>query len=157
MRRSSDPPRVVADTNRFVSGTILRRGNSFALLTAWQQGRFALVLSRWQRREIDRALRKPKLQQRFRNTRRERDAVLRRIDQTAEFVSPLPILPLTVRDANDEKILGAALAGQVDYLVTGDHDLLVLAGDPRLGTVQIVTVARFLETLDEGATHEAEG
>lgn len=154
MRRSRGPLRAVADTNQFVSGTILRRGNAYALLTAWKQSRFALVTSTWQRREIDRVLRKPKLQQRFRVTRRDREAVLRRIDQTAEFVHPLPILPLPVRDPNDEKILGAALAARADFLVTEDNDLLVLAGDPRLGTLQILTVVRFLEVLADRAADD---
>jgi predicted nucleic acid-binding protein len=47
----------------------------------------------------------------------------------------------------DERILGAALAGNADFLVTGDEDLLVLAGDPRLGSLRIVTVAAFLAIL----------
>ena len=34
-------------------------------------------------------------------------------------------------------------------MITGDSDLLVLAGDPRLGKLRIVTVAAFLALLDE--------
>ncbi len=30
------------------------------------------------------------------------------------------------RDPEDDRILGCALAGKVDYLVTGDEDLLVM-------------------------------
>ena len=130
------PPRAVVDTNQFVSGTILLRGHPYLLLEAWRRDAFVVVSSLWQRREIERALRKPKLQQRYRVTRQERERLLRRLDRTAEFVAPLTTLPLPVRDAKDERILGTALAANADYLVTGDDDLLVLAGDPRLGTLQ---------------------
>jgi hypothetical protein len=55
-----------------------------------------------------------------------------------------------VRDPKDEQILGTALASDADYLVTGDEDLLELAGDPRLGTLTIVTVVDFLAILYDG-------
>lgn len=70
--------------------------------------------------------------------------------ETASRVEPLPTLPLDVRDPKDRPILGAALRGAND-LVTGDNDPLVLAGDSRLGGLQIVTVAAFLAVLDARA------
>lgn len=73
----------------------------------------------------------------------------------AERVDLLPVLPVSVRDPKDEHILAAALGGEADYLVTGDQDLLVLAGDPRLGSLQIVTVAAFMDILD-AVKHEGE-
>jgi putative PIN family toxin of toxin-antitoxin system len=51
--------------------------------------------------------------------------------------------PITVRDPKDQDVLGAALSGRVDYLVTGDSDLLVLDGDARLDSLRIVTVAEY--------------
>jgi predicted nucleic acid-binding protein len=56
-------------------------------------------------------------------------------------------LPVDVRDEKDRQILAAAIGGRADYLVTGDNDLLVLAGDPRLGALQIVTARTFLDRL----------
>ncbi|HEX5501645.1 MAG TPA: hypothetical protein VFW96_03425 [Thermomicrobiales bacterium] len=44
-------------------------------------------------------------------------------------------------------VLAAALGGSADYRVTGDDDLLALAGDPRLGALRIVTVRAFLDLL----------
>ena len=61
--------------------------------------------------------------------------------------SPVCTLPVHVRDPKDAKILALALGGNADYLVTGDDDLLVLNGDPRLGKLQIVTVHTFLTVL----------
>lgn len=108
-----------------------------------------MASSLWQRREIERALRKPKLPQRYRVTRQDRERLLRRLDRSAEFVAPLTTLPVPVRDAKEERILGTALAANADYLVTGDDDPLALTGDPRLGTLRIVTVADFMGILAE--------
>ena len=43
-------------------------------------------------------------------------------------VSPVPVVP-ACRDRFDRAFLELALAGRADALVTGDKDLLVLAGD----------------------------
>lgn len=52
-------------------------------------------------------------------------------------------------------ILAAALGGGADYVVTGDADLLVLNGDPRLGNLRIVTAGDFLALLSEPSEAEA--
>ena len=72
----------------------------------------------------------------------------------ATVVELSPDIPMRVRDPKDEMILAAAIGGGADYLVTGDQDLLVHAGDPRLGKLQIVTAARFLAAL-EGSSSNA--
>lgn len=136
--------RAVVDTNQFVSATILARGHPFHLLEAWLDGGFIIVTSPWQRREIKRALRKPKLQRRYRVRRWARELLLRRLDRNAEWVTPPVSSPIPVRDPQDEQILAIAVAADVDFLVTGDQDLLVLRGDPRLGRLQIVTVESFV-------------
>ena len=45
-------------------------------------------------------------------------------------------------------MLATALDGGADYLVTGDKDLFVLAGDEQLGSLRIVTVRAFLDLLE---------
>ena len=147
MRRSSEPPRAVVDTNLFVSGTILRRGSPFALLEAWRRtGAVRLITSRRQLEELARALRRPRIRK-YGVSEAEIRSLLRRLASRAEVVAPQLPTPVPVRDPLDEHILGIAVAARADYLVTGDDDLLVLAGDPRLGTLKIVTVARFLTML----------
>jgi putative PIN family toxin of toxin-antitoxin system len=49
----------------------------------------------------------------------------------------LPDLPAACRDADDDVFIHLALAGQADFLVTGDRDLLALQG---AAPVRIVTV-----------------
>lgn len=53
------------------------------------------------------------------------------------------------RDPKDDIFLACALAGQCDYLVTGDRDLLDLQGHPGLGQLRIVTPREFLEAVKE--------
>ena len=69
------------------------------------------------------------------------------LEHSVQRVKPLGQLPVDVRDPKDEAILGAAIAGNADFLVTGDNDLLVLADDPLLGRLQIVSARKFLDII----------
>jgi predicted nucleic acid-binding protein len=73
--------------------------------------------------------------------------LLRRLATRADLVVPRFPVPVPVRDPSDEHILALAITGNADYLVTGDDDLLTLAGDPRLPGLQIVTFVAFLGIL----------
>jgi predicted nucleic acid-binding protein len=58
MRRSFGPPAVVADTNLYVSATIIRRGGPFVLVEAWRDGSIRLLTSPEQLDELGGALRR---------------------------------------------------------------------------------------------------
>jgi putative PIN family toxin of toxin-antitoxin system len=137
-------PRAVVDTNLVVSGVVVKRGHPLALFQQWQQGRFRLLLSSPLRNEYANVLYRPKLLTAHGVARDDIDAFLRLVDTDSEFVTPAVTLPVVVRDPKDEPVLAAALGGNADFLVTGDDDLLALAGDPRLGRLRIVTVVVFL-------------
>jgi predicted nucleic acid-binding protein len=53
--------------------------------------------------------------------------------ETVALPDPSPALPTACRDVDDDLFLHLAIAAQVDCLVTGDGDLLALAG--RAGVV----------------------
>jgi putative PIN family toxin of toxin-antitoxin system len=135
-------PRVTIDTNLFVSGLLVLRSKPQALLIAWQRGAFRLIMSKELRDELVDVLRRPRFARRI-ATSAIAD-VLEGIDTTADYVTPLATLPLTLRDARDEMVLAAALGGAADFLVSGDADLQAVRDDPRLGELRIVTVAEFL-------------
>ena len=157
MRKSSGPRlRIVVDTNVFISGAILRRGNPYALRQAWHADAFVLILSSYQRGEIERVLNRPKIAVAYGLSFEERASLLRRLDSDGELVDPQTTLPVPLRDPKDVRILGTALAADADYLVTGDKDLHAVAGDPRLGTLKIVSVAEFLAILSERGPSEVE-
>src|SRR3712207_5464687 len=119
--------RVAVDTNLFVSGTILKRGNPFALLERWRVQAFDLLLSDRQHAELTDVFGRPHIVQGYRLTSAELSEHFAGLDR-ATRVRPSPTVPVQLRDAKDEHIFAAALGGAADYLVTGDDDLLVLAG-----------------------------
>jgi uncharacterized protein len=51
-------------------------------------------------------------------------------------VTPLPLEKPLCKDPSDDPILGTAVAGRADYLVSGDKDLLALK---KFGRIQIVS------------------
>ncbi len=146
---ATDPAhfRVVLDTNVLVSGTIVTHGPSAALRDTWRRGAFVLLMSAWQRAELARVLARPRIVHKYQLTEERVAATLLLVDTVTTPVEPLHTLPVVVRDPNDMPILGMALAGRATHIVTGDDDLLVLAGDAALGDLRIVTPRVFLDEL----------
>lgn len=108
------------------------------------------------RAEYENVLLRPVFAQRFGLTSLAVAAFLAAVDQDAEFIAPVMNLPVEVRDVRDRHVLAAALGGHCEFLVTGDKDLLVLAGDPMLGQLTIVQVQSFLGELAELERADAE-
>jgi putative PIN family toxin of toxin-antitoxin system len=140
-------PRVVLDTNLFISALISPEGTPQQLLRLWEQDRVILLTSSELIHEVDQVLHRDQIQARYRLTEEQIKKLLKRLQQTTERVIPLTALPLHSRDPKDDKLLALALGGTADYLITGDNDLLVLDGEPTLGNLRIITPAAFLQTL----------
>jgi putative PIN family toxin of toxin-antitoxin system len=143
------PPRVILDTNVFVSGLINPHRQPAQVLSAYENGALTLLLVPALVSELGRVLRRPAIQCRHGLSESQLSGFLLRIISSADVVSPLADLPITVRDPKDEMFLAAALGGHADYILTGDADLLSLNGASELGTLQIVTVSAFLDTLSD--------
>ncbi len=148
MRQIDARPRVVVDTNLFVSGTILKRGNPYKLLSAWRASAFVLLLSTDQLHELIDVFGRPKIIDRYHLTTSELADLFDRLAAMPR-AEPIKTLPVPVRDPKDEHLLATALGAGATHLVTGDEDLLVLREDSRLATLRIVTVVEFLATLPD--------
>ncbi len=59
-----------------------------------------------------------------------------------ELVEPVTFGEQICRDPDDDHVLGTAIAGNADYIVTGDRDLLVLE---RFHTVEIISPSEFMD------------
>jgi len=128
--------RIVPDTNVILSGLLNSKAPPGMLLRAWGKRRFTLVSSEAQLAELNRVFGYPKLRRRI--PKHVAGALINRMRKYAVFVDPVPI-PIPLPDENDEFVLGTAVAGQAEWLVTGDRShLLALKKHQR---TQIITPA----------------
>jgi putative PIN family toxin of toxin-antitoxin system len=62
----------------------------------------------------------------------------------SHVVLPVSVDDITIRDITDAKVVACAIAGDADFIVTGDRDLLALRG---VRSVAVLTVRAFLDRL----------
>ncbi|KPB88698.1 Uncharacterized protein AC502_4310 [Pseudomonas syringae pv. maculicola] len=126
------------DTNILFSALISPHGAPDTFYRAWRTARFEIVTSQMQLDEIRRASRYPKLQAILQPSKvgtminnLQRALVLERLTIEEEADDP-----------NDSFLLAMALAGDADYLVTGDRRAGLLQRG-HIGRTRIVTSALF--------------
>lgn len=120
--------RVVLDTNVLLSGIAFPGSIPGKIMSAWRLGSLEVVLSDFILNELRRVL--PRLSHRHGLTSAEIDDLLDILSIQAEVLEPHVPDEELLRDVNDLPVLGTLLAavqvGSVNYLITGDKDLLVL-------------------------------
>jgi putative PIN family toxin of toxin-antitoxin system len=135
--------RVVLDTNVLLSGVAYPVSIPGKIMAAWRHGSVDVILSGFILDELRRVL--PRLVNRHSLSAAEIEDFVDILSIQAEIVDPLPNHEPELRDQNDQPVLGTLLAalrtGGVDYLVTGDKDLLALSE-----SFPIVTPAQFWAT-----------
>lgn len=123
-------PRVVLDTNVVLSALLFRGGPAARIRAGWQSGRFLPLASKATAQELVRVLGYPK----FRLSTEDQAELLADLMPWIHVVrvpEPPPPVP-RCRDPLDMAFLQLAVAGKAHVLVSGDRDLLVLAGAPGL-------------------------
>lgn len=78
--------------------------------------------------------------------KRDAQRVVGAVRKDAKLVSPTPLAKPICRDPDDDWVLATAAAGEIDVIVTGDKDLLVLK---RFRSIPIVTPRGFLQRLHQ--------
>jgi putative PIN family toxin of toxin-antitoxin system len=115
----------VLDTNVLVSGLAYPASVPGRIVGAWQRGGLDVVLSKYILEEMVRVL--PRL-----SRIKLSPAAIRDLADSflflAEIVEPSGVVEEALRDTADKAVLGTLLAAQADYLISGDKDLLALAG-----------------------------
>jgi uncharacterized protein len=124
---------VVLDTNVWLSA-ILWGGVPGQILQRVESGELQAIGSEAILDELTRTLNRPKLQKRLKQLGLEADAVMQAIRQVMVVVPTVSIEVPNLRDPKDAIIVAAAIAGNVEAIVTGDQDLLVL------GTVEGIPI-----------------
>jgi putative PIN family toxin of toxin-antitoxin system len=143
MPRSKQLPRVVIDTNLVLSALVFAQGRLSPLRLAWQGSQCQPLLSSVTAAELIRVLTYPKFKLSA-DARQELLADYLPYCTTVRMPDKLPVT-LDCRDKFDLPFLQLAVEGKADYLVSGDLDLLSLAGQ---FACPIITADQFIKTLN---------
>jgi len=134
---------AVYDTNVLISGTFWR-GAPRQLIYLARERQVQVVTCQALLDELWSVLTRPA--KTFHLSSAEADRVLGDVLTYARVVTPTRSVDIC-RDDKDNVVLACALAGQAEYVVTGDPDLLTLA---MFEAIKIVTVRGFLSTVQAG-------
>ena len=129
--------RVVADTNTIVSGILLPESVPGRLLDTLVE-REILIFSPATRDELLDVIAREKFDRYVLAEARERAATI--LVRDGEMVIPRRSFR-ACRDPKDDKFLDAAYAGEADYIVSGDDDLVALR---KFDAIPILTARRYL-------------
>ena len=144
MTRSPRLPRVVIDTNLILSALVFAQGQLTPLRHAWQGTHCQPLLSRVTAAELLRVLAYPK----FKLSAADQQELLGDYlpyCTTVRLPAKPPKTP-ACRDPFDVPFLQLAIVGKADYLVSGDKDLLSLAGQ---FVCSIISADEFMKTLNK--------
>jgi len=136
--------RAVLDTNVIVSAVLSPGSPPDSILRASRRGALDLVTSAPLLRELDDVLGRPRIAKRLGWTTEERASFITALADFAVIVAPKQKLQVIKADPADNRVLEAAIAGSVDYVVSGDRDLLALDS---YEDIPIVMPARFTAIL----------
>lgn len=139
------PARVVINTDVLISGLLSASGSSGEIIDHWLNGEFTLLTSDQMLSECERILEHPALQEGLRLSAVPKDDLIAMLrDRSERAETPRLYLSRVVRNPFDELVLASAIAGNVDYLVTEEVDLLALR---KYDGVTIVSPEQFIQIL----------
>ena len=138
--------KVVFDTNVVITSYLAPQSICATLMNCWHTEVFDLVVSDPLLQEYQAVLNYPKIQKHTRMTPTEMQQAIRNFRQFALLVEPKEEITVVERDRDDNKIIACALAGEAEYIVTGDNDLLSMKA---YRGIRILTPAAFLAYLEQ--------
>ena len=111
--------RIVVDTNLWIRA-LLGGQVTLPILTAWQAGKFAVVVSQPLIDELGDVWQRPRLRARINPEDAER--LLEQLRLRSDWVE-LTTVPPRCRDPKDHPVLATAIDGHADAIISGDADL----------------------------------
>ena len=127
--------RVVLDTNIVISSALV------LILERWNDGKFTVIVTSDILSEYFEVLNRPK----FKLKQETIDKIARYLYQFSEFVVPEERIKFVEADPKDDKFLEAAIAGKVDFIVSGDSHLLDLK---EFQSIPIISGREFINWLE---------
>jgi putative PIN family toxin of toxin-antitoxin system len=137
--------RVVLDTNIIVSAFLVALGTPARIVAAWRRGVFELVVSPALLAEYEEVLNYDRLRRRHRMTPEQIALEVQDIESLAIVVEPDAVPSVIEADPDDDEVLACALAGEAEYIVSGDPHLLDLR---EYQGIRILSPAAFASFLD---------
>lgn len=135
--------RAVLDTNTLISAFFWDGVPGRVYTSA--DDRYILLTSELLLEELKTVLERPKFTEALRKSGRSVSQLMAFHTLICEKVESVDIADNVIRDPKDRIVLGCALGGQADYVVSGDKDLLILE---RYANIPIISAVRFLEIME---------
>jgi len=129
----------VIDSNIFISGIIFG-GNPRKIIDLVTEGKIQLYISSDILREIKEVLERDK----FGFSQNITQQIIFEIESLSEFVSPKSKHSIVNRDPDDNIIIDCAMEAKVDYIITGDYDLLSLK---EYKNIKIINASDFMDLI----------
>ena len=118
--------RIVLDTNIFVSNLISDKGNPARIVRWWLEGEYDVLVTQPIVDEILRVTGYERIQKKYAKVRENRLEFVALISEQAVWVEPEEQLDVIAADESDNRYVECAVAGNAQYIVTGDKHLLDL-------------------------------
>lgn len=128
--------RVVIDTNVLISG-ILWGGRPGSVIKQYRENKFIVLISPFILAELANFLEEYQIE------KKQREIIINEFKTKSIRVIP-PKKVTICRDKKDNQVLDLCLAGEADFLITGDKDLLFLK---KFGDTKILKPKEFLKLL----------
>lgn len=135
--------RLVLDTNILVSSLIRKDTPPYLLYRAWRQQRFDLLTSAHQLAEVEAVLARSRLQKYV--SPEESQEMVRGLQAEAEQIAADMIQVAHSPDPDDNRILAIAIAGQADYVISGDRADMLSLGE--VEGIPIITARQAVDIL----------
>lgn len=137
--------RVIIDTNVLVSSALSINATPARIFERFRAGAFELIVTEEILAEYRRALGYERARKRHGFTLAQIDETVGELAKSAKVVEANEIARIST-DPDDDKFLACALAGEADYIISGDKHLLRLQ---QYEGVQILSPAAFLLMLGQ--------
>lgn len=139
--------RTTVDTNVLISATFWR-GIPKQVIQTFEIGNAVLVLSDEILAEFERKLHHKKFTNELAEIGLSIEEIVGDVRSMTDLALPVDVPEDAIRDPKDRMILGCAVGGNADVIVSGDKDLLVLK---TYQDIPIVTPSAFLDIVNPPA------
>ncbi|MCP4424114.1 MAG: putative toxin-antitoxin system toxin component, PIN family [Chloroflexi bacterium] len=139
--------RVVLDANIYVSALISNKGNPAKMINKWLAGQVDVLISRPIVDEILRVTNYKRIQRKYAKVRENRLEFVELITEQGIWEESSETLTVVSADESDNRYVECAVAGNAQYIVSGDEHLLNVG---EYQGIVIVTPATFLTLLNAG-------